>query len=262
MIRAIHIEDEPRNIELLETLVQAHCSAMVKLEGHASTINDALALIREKRPQLVYLDIELNQGNAFELLEKIKDSGEFDFTVIFITAFNNYAVKAFRYNAVDYLLKPISIEELKEATSRAVDKIKRSHGNENILDVLKQLRLQKSPQKIGLPVSDGILFVYTEEITRCEAKGGYTCIYLSNGKTIMTQRNLKQLERILPEDDFLRVHNSWTINTRHLKKYYRGKNSYMQMEDGSTIPVSLRKKGKLLDLFGDEEKDQAVPEQD
>jgi two-component system LytT family response regulator len=262
MIRAIHIEDEPRNIELLETLLRTHCSGLVKLEGHARNINDALALIREKRPQLVYLDIELNQGNAFELLEKIKDLDEFNFTVIFITAFNNYAVKAFRYNAVDYLLKPISIEELKEATTRAVDKIKSAQGNENILDALKQLKINTAPQKIGIQVSDGILFTYPEEIIRCEAKGGYTCIYLVNGKNILTQKNLKQVERLLPEENFLRVHNSWTINTRYLKKYYRGKNSYMQMEDGSTIPVSMRKKGKLLDLFTDEESDPDLPEEE
>lgn len=256
MIRAIHIEDEPRNIELLETLVNTHCATLVKLEGNASTVKDALNLIKEKKPQLVYLDIELNQGNAFELLEKTKESGEFDFIVIFITAFNNYAVKAFRYNAVDYLLKPISIEELKEATSRAVDKIKNAQGNENILEALKQLRVNTAPQKIGIPVADGILFIYADDIVRCEAKGGYTCLYLSNGKTVLTQKNLKQVEKILPENSFLRVHNSWTINTRFLKKYYRGKHSYMQMEDGSTIPVSLRKKGRFLELFGDDEKDE------
>ncbi len=254
MIRAIHIEDEPRNIELLETLVNTNCPE-VRLEGHASNIKDALVLISNKKPQLVYLDIELNQGNAFELLEKIKELGTFDFTVIFITAFNNYAVKAFRYNAVDYLLKPISIEELKEATSRAVEKIKKIQGNENILDAIKQLKINTGQQKVGFPVSHGVLFVHADEIVRCEAKGAYTCIYLSNGKNILTQKNLKQIERLLPEPGFLRVHNSWTINTRYLKKYYRGKNSYMEMEDGSTIPVSLRKKGNFLDLLNEDDKD-------
>ncbi|HEV7781804.1 MAG TPA: LytTR family DNA-binding domain-containing protein [Chitinophagaceae bacterium] len=254
MIRAVHIEDEPRNIELLQTLIRTHCSDMVSLEGHAKDINEAITLIRDKKPQLVYLDIELNRGNAFELLEKLKESGEFNFTVIFITAFNDYAVKAFRYHAVDYLLKPISIEELKEATAKAAGKIKQQQGNENILGLLNQLKDNMGTQKIGLPVTDGVLFLNTEEIVRCEAKGGYTQVYVLNGKTIITPRNLKEIETLLPSS-FLRVHNSWVINTRYLKKYYRGKNGYMEMEDGSTIAVSIRKKGKFLDFFGGDEKE-------
>lgn len=254
MIRAIHIEDEPGNIELLQSLVATHCASLVKMEGAASNIRDAVALIREKRPQLVFLDIELNQGNAFELLEILKEHGDFDFKVIFLTAFNNYAVKAFRFNAVDYLLKPISIEELKEATAKAVDKIRNKEDNENILNVLKQLKNPASPQKIGFPVPDGVLFIPVEDIVRCEAKGGYTCVYLNNGKTFLAQKNLKRIEQLLPKEQFLRVHNSWTVNTKYLKKYFRGKQSYMQLEDGSTIPVSLRKKGNFLDLLSSDDK--------
>lgn len=249
MINAVHIEDEPRNIELLKSLVTTHCSDMVNLVGNARDIKDAFNLIRSKKPQLVYLDIELNKGNAFELLEKLKEEDDLNFQVIFITAFNEYAVKAFRYNAVDYLLKPISIEELKEATKKVINKADQSHGNENILETIRQLKQNLNAHKIGLPVADGVLFVKTEDIVKAEAKGSYSVLHLLNDKKITSTKNLKDLENILPESLFVRVHHSWIINIKYLKKYYRGKNSYMELEDGSTVSVSIRKKGKFLDLL-------------
>jgi two-component system, LytTR family, response regulator len=249
MIRAVHIEDEPRNIELLENLVNTHCSDMVKLYGHATNTKDAVTLIKTKKPQLVYLDIELNRGNAFELLEKLNAQNELNFHVIFITAFNEYAVKAFRYNAVDYLLKPISIEELKDATSKVVKRIEHAPDNDHILEAIRQLRMSTGPQKIGLPVTDGVIFINCEDIIKAEASGSYSVLYLKNKEKITSTKNLKDVELMLPDTSFVRVHHSWIISIKYLKKYYRGKNGYMEMEDGSTVLVSIRKKGKLLDLF-------------
>lgn len=252
MITAVHIEDEPRNIELLASLLQTHCSHQVTLAGSAKNIPDAIELIRNKNPQLVYLDIELNKGNAFELLEDLKG---FTFQVIFITAFNEYAVKAFRHNAVDYLLKPISISELKEATSKAVEKINQSPSfiNANILDTLKELKSNISTQKIGVPVNDGVVFLNTEDIIRCEANGSYTVFYLTNKKIVTTTKSLKEVEGILPFSNFVRVHNSWIINTNYIRKYYRGKKSYAEMDDGSIVYISLRKKGDFLSFLKDTE---------
>jgi len=249
MIRAIHIEDEPRNIELLQSLIDTYCSDTVELCGSGHNFRDAIALVKAKKPQLVYLDIELNNGNAFELLEKLSERNELNFQVIFITAFNEYAVKAFRYNAVDYLLKPICIDELKEATARAVQKISESGGNENVMAALTEIRRACSAQKIGLPVSDGVEFININDIIRAEAKGSYSVLYLNGGQKITSSRNLKDIALMLPETSFLRVHHSWLINIKYLKKYYRGKQGYMEMEDGSTVLVSLRKKSKFLDLF-------------
>jgi two-component system, LytTR family, response regulator len=249
MIKAVHIEDEPRNIELLTELVHEHCSG-IEMIGNAKNVADAIQLIKEKRPQLLYLDIELNQGNTFELLEQLKEE-DLHFHVIFITAFNDYAVKAFRYNAVDYLLKPISITELKEATERAAERIKKSDGNGNIFEALKELKFNFSSHRIGLPVADGVVFVNTDDIVRCEAKGGYTLVYLSNKKNITCAKTLKELEDVLTGSNFARVHNSWIINTKFLKKYYRGKNSYMEMDDGSTVTISLRKKTDILSFLKD-----------
>lgn len=249
MIKAIHIEDEPRNVELLKELVKEHCSN-VEIIGNAKNVADGLQLIKETKPQLLYLDIEINNGNSFELLEQLKDEYT-DYQVIFITAFNEFAVKAFRYNATDYLLKPISITDLKAATEKAVEKIKNTSGNNYIFEVLKELKTNLNHQRIGLPVTDGVLFVNAEDIIRCEAKGGYSLIYLAGKKNITCAKTLKELEDILTGGNFVRVHNSWIVNTKFVKKYYRGKNSYMEMEDGSTVTISLRKKSDILSFLKD-----------
>ncbi len=249
MIKAVHIEDEPRNIELLKELVSEHCSD-VKLIGDAKNVADAMRLITETKPQLLYLDIELNESSSFDLLEQLKHEN-LSFHVIFITAFNEYAAKAFRYNAVDYLLKPISITELQEATARAVDRINKSMSNNNIFEVLKELKNHTATQKIGLPVPDGVVFVNPDDIVRCEAKGSYTIVYMIGKKNITCAKALKEIEEHLTAQNFVRVHNSWIINTRYLKKYYRGKNSYMEMEDGSTVTISTRKKSGILSFLKD-----------
>jgi two-component system LytT family response regulator len=249
MITAIHVEDEPRNLELLESLLKIHCSDLVNLVGNARNNQDAAELIRSVKPQLVYLDIELNRGNAFELLEELNETDDLNFQVIFITAFNEYAVKAFRYNAIDYLLKPISIDELKEATMRAFNKVSQLSGNDDVLMALNQLKTNLNITKIGVPVADGVLFIKTDEIVRMEASGSYAVIYLADGKKITSTKNLKDFETVLPEGIFFRVHHSWIINLKFLRKYYRGKSSYMEMEDGSTVAVSIRKKGKFLDFL-------------
>lgn len=248
MIRAIHIEDEPRNIALLQSLITTHCSHTVTMVGNAVNLQDGYELIKKEKPQLVYLDIELNQGNAFELLEKVKNTIGIKFEIIFITAFSEYAIKAFKQNAIDYILKPISTDELKQATAKAAEKITYTAAGQNILTVLNQLRQDAVVFKIGLPVTNGLHFVNADEIIRVEAKGSYTIVYLLQGKTITCTKTLKDIEELLPSPQFIRVHNAWIVNNKHLKKYYRGKSSYIEMEDGATVPVSIRKKGDFLDM--------------
>jgi len=247
MIRAIHIEDEPRNIALLQSLIATHCAQQVTLVGNAANLEDGYALIKNENPQLVYLDIELNQGNAFELLEKVKNTIGIRFEIIFITAFSEYAIKAFKQNAVDYILKPVSTDELKQATAKAVEKITYNNAGQNILAVLNQLKQNTTITKIGIPVTNGLHFVNADDIIRVEAKGSYALIYLLGGKNITCSKSLKEIENLLQGQQFIRVHSSWTVNSKHLKKYFRGKSSYIEMEDGSTVPVSIRKKGDFLD---------------
>jgi two-component system, LytTR family, response regulator len=245
----VHIEDEPGNVALLQSLVTAHCADIVTIIGNATNLQGAFNLIKTENPQLVYLDIELNQGNAFELLEKVKNTIGIKFEIIFITAFNEYAIKAFKQNAVDYILKPISTAELKQATQKAVEKITYTAARQNVLTLLSQLKHNTVVAKIGLSVAGGLHFINPDDIVRIEAKGSYAVIYLVTGKSIICTQALRDIEDLLPTPQFIRVHNSWLVNSKQLKKYYKGKDSYIEMEDNSIVPVSLRKKSDFLDMI-------------
>jgi two-component system, LytTR family, response regulator len=249
MIKAIHIEDEDRNVLLLETLIKKHCSKMVTLEGSAANLKDGIALIEKVQPQLVFFDIEIEGGNSFQLLDEM---GNFNFQVIFITAFNDYAIKAFKYNAVDYLLKPIDTLELQKAVEKVHQKLNESSGNSNLVELLKFMKGNDKPNKIGVTVYDGVVFVNTDDIIKVEAKGSYCVLHLANNPAVTTSQSLGEIELLLPQKTYIRVHNSWIINTNYLKKYYRGKNGYMEMEDGSTVQVSIRKKGDFLDFLNNQ----------
>ncbi|MCP9750946.1 LytTR family DNA-binding domain-containing protein [Ferruginibacter sp. HRS2-29] len=249
MIKAVHIEDEPGNLKLLQELLKTHCATTIFMQGNARTLKDGVELIRKVKPELVFLDIELNQGNAFELLEQLKP---ISFEVIFITAFNEYAVRAFRANAVDYLLKPISTVELMEAVEKVQKKIRVQKGaNEPVSNLMKELNEAFADKKISIPVAGGVMFIELLDIIRIEANGSYSILYLANGKTLTSSKNLKIFEQQLPEATFVRVHHSWIVNLKKMKKYYPGKNGYMEMEDGSKVMVSVRKKGKFLSFLPD-----------
>ena len=242
MIKAIYIEDEEANIKLLDLFVKKYCNDLVELVGNASNPVDAFLMIKKIKPSLVFLDIELNDGDAFDFLELSK---ELDFGIIFITAYSEFAVKAFRHNAIDYLLKPMDPTLLRIATEKAVEKLEQKESDKNIIGKAEMSNLKR----IGIPMGDGLVFINVAEIIYCEAKGSYTIITLTNNKTYTTTKILKDVLQILPADIFLRIHNSWVINVNFLKKYYKGKNSYMEMENGNSLPVSIRKKGEFLDLF-------------
>jgi two-component system, LytTR family, response regulator len=246
MLNAVIIEDEQKNINLLQNMLKANCSESVTITGSATNITDAIELINNVHPHLVYLDIELNDGNAFDLLAEL---GNKNLQVIFITAFNEYAVKAFRLNAVDYLLKPISAAELKEATDKATQKINSAAGNIDILKILKQFTTSASNSKLAVAVTDGLLYFDYDEIIRIEAKSNYSILFLKNGKSITCIKTMKEIEKMLPENHFLRVHHSWIINLDYIKKYYRNKNGYIEMTDGSTVAISTRKKNRLMSIF-------------
>lgn len=182
MITAVHIEDEPRNVELLASLINSHFKETIVMKGSAGNVMDAYQTIKKINPQLVFLDIELNKGNAFELLNKLKESVGINFEVIFMTAYNEYAVKAFRLNALDYLLKPFSVDELGDAITRATNKIKAASDNEtgHLSVILNQLQHNIISRKNGHCRGRGIEFVRIEEIIKIEAKGSCSTVYLEN----------------------------------------------------------------------------------
>jgi len=245
MIRTIIVDDEPKNIRILNGLLQTYCP-QVQIAGEANGFHKALELIDSVHPDLLFLDIEMPYGNAFDLLEKILPVR---FEIIFVTAFDNYALKAFKYSALDYLLKPVNIDELKTAVAKAEQKLNQKNINfqlNNLINNIKKTELQK----IALPLLDGLIFVPVSTITYLHAKGSYTDVHLQNGDIQTTARTIKDYEDMLSPDIFCRVHHSYLINVNHIKKYSKGRGGLLEMEDGALIEVSIRKKDEFLSRFG------------
>ncbi|MGE5109201.1 MAG: LytR/AlgR family response regulator transcription factor [Sphingobacteriales bacterium] len=246
MINALLVDDEPRNIRILKNLLEEFCP-QVKVIGEAESSEAAIALIRNNQPDLVFLDIEMPFGNAFDLLDKLMPV---NFQVIFVTAFDNYALKAFRYCALDYLLKPVDIDDLKTAVHKVSERVKEKNMDQKLDMFLKNIKGGKSSlQKIGLPTNDGLFFTNVENIIRCEASGSYTIIYLADKQKFVVSKSLKEYEDMLPEEDFCRIHHSHIVNLAFVKKYFKGRGGYIEMQDNTSIEVSTRKRDEFLSKF-------------
>ena len=245
-IESIIIDDEPGNIITLTELLKTYCPE-ISIQGTAPDILKGYELIKHKAPDLVFLDIEMPYGNAFELLDRLNPV---NFEVIFITAFNDYAIKAFKYAALDYILKPVNIGELKEAVKKTIKRLEEKTVNTRIASLLSNIKLENNAiKRIGLPSSEGFHFEEVKKITHLEAAGSYTFLYLIGQKKELVSKNLKEFEDILPESIFCRVHHSHIININFVKKYYKGRGGYVEMEDGTTIEISARKKNDFLGKF-------------
>ena len=244
-MKAVLIDDEPKNIRVLKKLLTEFCP-QVSIVGEASGIEDALPVIRQGQPDVVFLDIEMPYGNAFDLLDKLIP---IEFEVIFITAFDSYALRAFKYSALDYLLKPVSIEELVTAVNR-VEKKLQHNTNAHLLNLLSNIGQQPDRQRIAIPQKDEIFFIQVGEIVYCEASGGYTRIFRHGGKTFVSSRAIREYEEILPQEIFLRIHNSYIVNLRFVKKYQKGRGGMVEMENGATIEVAARRREEFLARLG------------
>ena len=245
-MNAIIVEDEKVSREILAAYVRKYCPG-VNLKAEAANIAEAKVFIDTLKPDLVFLDIEMPKGNGFDLLEQYPDPS---FEVIFVTAFNEYAIEAFNFSAAYYLLKPVSIDEL----VKAVDKVKLLRSSRDPWSPTKVLlqNIQnsvKQEKKIALPLLDGFEVVRTGDIIRCAANDNFTEFYFSNGKKMMICRTLKFYEDLLKDHDFLRVHKSHLVNKQHIKRYTKGKGGSLTMIDGSVVDVSATYKGLLLDGF-------------
>jgi two-component system LytT family response regulator len=243
MIRTILVDDETDSIRVLQRLLENYCPN-VTVVGTASGLDTALPLIRGEKPDLVLLDIEMAQGNAFDLLNRLQP---IDFKVIFVTAFDNYAVRAFKYSAVDYLLKPVDIDDLRSAITRVQEKPSELSVFEQMKVLLENVGAMSLPrQKIAIPTITGFIFITVSDIVRIEANGSYCNIYLASGESLIATRNIKEYEDILPETIFCRIHNSHIINLSRIKKYQKGRGGSVEMEDGSVIEVASRRKDEFL----------------
>jgi two-component system LytT family response regulator len=247
MIRSVIVDDDNKNIRVLKGLIGEFCQE-VQVVGEATGIEEAVKLVRASKPQLLFLDIEMPYGNGFQLLDRLMP---LDFEIIFITAYDNYAIKAIRYCALDYLLKPVNITELLNAVQRVSEQLQSRETNQKLqlfVDSLKSR--QNEMQKIAIPGMDGLNFVDMKDIIRCESEKNYTHVYLVSGKKITTTKTIGEFEIILPEGIFFRIHNSHLINLNCIKKYFKGRGGYVVMEDDTNIEVAARRKDDFLNRFG------------
>jgi len=247
MINAIIVDDEPKNRRILKGLLQDFCPG-VKITDEASNAEEAIKVLENNNPDLVFLDIEMPYGNAFDLLDKVKPV---DFEIIFVTAFDEYTLKAFRYSALDYLLKPVNIDDLKTAVEKAISKVNLKNINQQLNNLLFNLNKgSDAPARIAIHTQDGLTFVSISEIIRCEAKGNYTYIYTTDLQKHVTTKNIKAYEDLLPSNIFFRIHHSHIINVGFVKKYHKGRGGVVEMSDGTMIEVATRRKNEFLALFG------------
>jgi len=240
------IDDEPKNVRVLKKMLEEYCTQVTSI-SEATNMEDGIQVIQKSKPQLVFLDIEMPYGNAFDLLDKLMPV---NFEIIFVTAFNNYTLKAFKYSALDYLLKPVNIEELKAAVKRASEKIDHRNTNQQLNALLENLQRQNdSLQKIALPSKEGFIFILLDRIVRLESHGSYTFIFTTDKEKLVSSKSLKDFEDMLPQTIFFRVHNSSIINLKQVKKYHRARGGYAEMNDGSMIEVATRRREEFLEKF-------------
>jgi two-component system LytT family response regulator len=245
MLKAIIIDDEPNSCEVLLAMLNADApGVMVMAVCHNG--QEGLSAIRQVQPDIVFLDVEMPKMNGFEMLEQV---GQVDFQIIFTTSYDQYALKAIRFSALDYLLKPIDREELKKAVQKAEEK-------RNVpLPVQLEMLLQKfvhpsTPlSKIALPTMEGLQLLPVESIISCESDDNYTRFALRDGKKLLVTRSLKEIEQMLEQHSFLRVHRSFLVNINEIEKYIKGDGGYLIMSDGSTVDVAQSRKELLLKML-------------
>ena len=241
-LRTIIVEDEGTSREILKNYLGKYCPN-VEILGEASNVEEALVLIRNQVLDLVFLDVEMPYGNAFDLLDKV---GDIDFETVFVTAYNHYAIEALNAHASYYLMKPLSIDEL----IKAVDYVAEVKIKENALqDQVLVPKTNVINGKITIPQQDGFEVLNTADILYCKADDNYTEIYLGNNRKKLVSKTLKYFEDALTGSSFVRVHKSYLVNINEITKYVKGKGGSVVLSNGRQIMVSASKKSDLLSYF-------------
>ena len=246
MIRAIIIDDEKTSRETIKGLLRRY-SNNVELVGEADGYASGINKIQTLLPDVIFLDIQMPDGSGFKLLEEV---GEINFEVIFTTAYDQFAIKAIKYSALDYLLKPINPEELTVAVEKLTQKLKRGKDNTGVNFLLDTIKAPASSVKrIVLSEMDGMQIIDVDNIIRCEADSCYTKFFLVDKKVIVVSKILKEYEELLSEFNFIRPHKSHLINLKYIKSVLKIDGLTIEMTDGSHVPVSRRKKDQILDMM-------------
>lgn len=245
MIKTILVDDEPGNSEILASILKQYCPS-VSVAGSCLDIADAERMINELKPQLIFLDIQMPNGSGFDLLDKIRNKA---MEVIFVSAYDSFLLQAIRYSALDYILKPVSVIELVAAVQRAEERLAGQSVTKQLELLISNIQQPAQAQKIAIPTAEGYVFLSVADIMRLEAKGAYTEIFISNGKSYLVSKNIKEYEQLLPVSMFSRVHHAHLVNLQFIKMYHRGRGGYIEMENGVAIEVSVRRKDAFLDRF-------------
>lgn len=245
MTKAIIIEDEKQGLNNLKNILAEHCSD-ISVIGEAGSVAEGSSLLKKlgSSPDVAFLDINLPDGLVFQMLNELD---KIPFEIIFVTAFEKYAIRACQYSSIGYIVKPIDPDELKEAVNR-IDIGKTPQTNEK-LEVFNQHYFNKpNPfKKMSISALDGIYFINIQDIIRCEAEDNYTHIHLSNGDKITASRTIKAYEDMLGSVNFYRVHKSHLINLNYMKKFVKGDGGYLVMDDGKKIEVSRRRRPAFME---------------
>jgi two-component system, LytTR family, response regulator len=246
MIRTVVIEDEEHSRKMLMEMLREHCRA-INVVGSADSVNTGLTTIAEHKPELVFLDIELQSETSFEILQMLP---EINFELVFTTAFDHYALKAIKFCAIDYLLKPIDVNELRLAVAKVEKRMNREYLNRNLEVLLNNIKSNsQSNHRIALSTLEGLLFVNVKDIIYCESNGPYTQFFFKQGDKIVTSKHLKEYEDLLGGYNFFRIHKSYLVNLQEIKKYIRGDGGQLIMSNGASLNVSKQRKDGFLDIY-------------
>jgi len=241
-LKTLIVDDEHNAVDFISSIIGEYCPEL-EVAGRAYDVNEGVSLINEKKPDLVFLDVEMPNGTGFDLLSQFPEK---NFDVVFITAFNHYAINAIKFSAVDYILKPVNISEFIEAVKKVIQKRSgdTSHNNESLKVLMENLR-SASPSRLAIPTADGMEYLNPKEIIRIEADRSYSWFYLTGNRKILVSRHLKEFQDLLSDRSFFRSHNSHLINLKYVRKFIRREGGYIEMQDGEQIPISRNRK----DLF-------------
>lgn len=245
MLKALIIDDELQSREMLLSDISQHCPG-VKVTSVCASGKEGILAIKKEKPDLVFLDIEMPWMNGFEMLELID---RVDFSIIFTTAHDQFAARAFRLSAIDYLLKPIDSKDLKEAVKKAEHK-SQLNNNIHVDNLLKNFRRSDEDQKIALPNRDGYEFVDFKHIVYCSAEGAYTKVFLDNNTHILVSKSLGDIEELLAPEIFQRIHHSTLVNIRCVTHFIRTDGGYVKLTSGEQLPVSKSRKEEVMLKLG------------
>lgn len=246
-LKTIIIDDELNNLQYLQMLLADNCPE-VKIAAAENNAVNGMRLIDEMEPDLVFLDIDMPGMTGFEVLKKLEP---LSFEVIFVTAYNQYALTAFDFNAIGYLTKPIVIQKLITTVKLAEQRIRQKEYSKNVFSLLSAARqnISDPDQKIPLSSQTGLQFVSQKDIAYCESSGNYTNFHLLNNKTVMVTRQLGEYEFLLPAQYFIRIHDKYIINLQYIKEYIKGNGGEVILENGKELPVAARRKEEFLARF-------------